>query len=49
MFSITGELKNLFECEAVSIYAVDLNKRQIYTRNIKSNRVDEIRVDLSVE
>ena len=49
MFSMTGELKNLFECEAVSVYAVDLDNRQIYTRNIKSERVDEIRVDISVD
>ena len=49
MFSMTGELKKLFECEAVSVYAVDLDNRQIYTRNIKSERVDEIRVDISVD
>ena len=49
MFSMTGELKKLFECEAVSIYAVDLDNRQIYTRNIKSERVNEIRVDISVD
>jgi type II secretory ATPase GspE/PulE/Tfp pilus assembly ATPase PilB-like protein/transcriptional regulator with GAF, ATPase, and Fis domain len=49
LFSMTGELENLFECEAVSVYAVDLDNRQIYTRNIKSERVDEVRVDISAD
>jgi type II secretory ATPase GspE/PulE/Tfp pilus assembly ATPase PilB-like protein/transcriptional regulator with GAF, ATPase, and Fis domain len=49
LFSMTSELKNLFECEAVSVYAVDLDNRQIYTRNIKSERVDEVRVDISAD
>jgi type II secretory ATPase GspE/PulE/Tfp pilus assembly ATPase PilB-like protein/GAF domain-containing protein len=49
LFSMTSELKNLFGCEAVSVYAVDLDNRQIYTRNIKSERVDEVRVDISAD
>lgn len=49
LFSMTNELKNLFECEAVSVYAVDLDNRQIYTRNIKSESVDEVRVDISAD
>jgi type II secretory ATPase GspE/PulE/Tfp pilus assembly ATPase PilB-like protein/GAF domain-containing protein len=49
LFSLTDELKNLFDCEAVSIYAVDRGKRQIYTRNFKAQGVDEIRLELSTK
>ena len=49
LFSLTDELKNLFDCQAVSIYAVDRDKRQIYTRNFKTESIDEIRLDLSTK
>jgi type II secretory ATPase GspE/PulE/Tfp pilus assembly ATPase PilB-like protein/GAF domain-containing protein len=49
IFSLTDELKNLFDCQAVSIYAVDRDKRQIYTRNFKTEKIDEIRLDLSTK
>ena len=49
LFSITDELKNLFDCQAVSIYAVDRDKRQIYTRNFKADGIDGIRLDLSTK
>ena len=47
LFSLTDELKNLFNCQAVSVYAIDMNKRQIYTRNFKVEGLDEIRLDIS--
>jgi type II secretory ATPase GspE/PulE/Tfp pilus assembly ATPase PilB-like protein/transcriptional regulator with GAF, ATPase, and Fis domain len=49
LFSLTDELKDLFDCEAVSVYAVDRDKRQIYSRNFKAEGVDEIRLDLSTK
>ena len=49
IFSLTEELKNLFDCEAVTIYAVDRDKRQIYSRNFKVEGVDEIRLELSTK
>ena len=47
LFSLTDDLKNLFDCDAVSIYAIDRNKRQIYTRNFRAEGMDEIRLDIS--
>jgi type II secretory ATPase GspE/PulE/Tfp pilus assembly ATPase PilB-like protein/transcriptional regulator with GAF, ATPase, and Fis domain len=47
LFSLTDELKNVFDCEAVSIYAIDRNKRQIYSRNFRADGIDEIRLDIS--
>ena len=47
LFSLTDELKNIFNCQAVSVYAVDMNKRQIYTRNFKVEGLDEIRIDIT--
>ncbi|MBT5349823.1 MAG: GspE/PulE family protein [Nitrospina sp.] len=49
IFSLTEELKNLFDCEAVSIYAVDRDNRQIYSRNFKADGIEEIRLDLSTK
>ncbi|MBC8284296.1 MAG: GspE/PulE family protein [Nitrospinae bacterium] len=47
LFSLTDELKNIFDCEAVSIYAIDREKRQIYSKNFKAGHVEEIRLDIS--
>ena len=47
LFSLTSELKNIFDCQAVSVYAIDREKRQIYTKNFKTNEVEEIRLDIS--
>lgn len=49
LFSLTDELKSLFDCEAVSVYAVDRDKRQIYSRNFRADSIDEIRLDLSTK
>lgn len=49
LFSLTGELKDIFDCEAVSVYAIDREKRQIYSRNFKFEDVEEIRLDISTK
>ncbi len=49
LFSMTDELKNLFDCQAVSVYAIDREKRQIYSRNFKAEGLDEIRLDISTK
>jgi hypothetical protein len=40
LFSLTEELKDLFECQAVTIFAVDREKRQIFSTNFQCNRVN---------
>ena len=47
LFSLTEELKNLFDCQAVTIFAVDREKRQIFSRNFQNDTVNEIRLDIS--
>ena len=47
LFSLTEELKNIFDCQAVTIYAIDREKRQIYSKNFKADKVEEIRLDIS--
>ena len=49
LFSLTDELKTLFNCQAVSVYAIDRDKRQIYSRNFQSDGIDEIRLDISTK
>ena len=49
LFSLTDELKDLFDCQAVSIYAIDRSKRQIYTKNFKAEGINEIRLDISTK
>ena len=47
LFSLTEELKDLFECQAVTVFAVDREKRQIFSRNFQDDKVDEIRLEIS--
>ncbi len=47
LFSLTEELKDLFECQAVTVFAVDREKRQIFSRNFQGDNVDEIRLEIS--
>jgi len=47
LFSLTEELKDLFECQAVTIFAVDREKRQIFSRNFQDDEVDEIRLEIT--
>ncbi|MZH46142.1 MAG: hypothetical protein F3739_03750, partial [Nitrospinae bacterium] len=49
IFSITNDLKNIFECERVSLFAVDRKKRQVYTKNFENEQFDEIRLDISAK
>ncbi len=47
LFSLTEELKDLFDCQEVTVFAVDRDKRQLFSRNFKSDKVEEIRLDIS--
>ncbi|MFT4577754.1 MAG: type II secretory ATPase GspE/PulE/Tfp pilus assembly ATPase PilB-like protein [Nitrospinales bacterium] len=47
LFSLTEELKDLFECQAVTVFAVDREKRQIFSRNFQDDIFDEIRLEIS--
>jgi type II secretory ATPase GspE/PulE/Tfp pilus assembly ATPase PilB-like protein/GAF domain-containing protein len=47
LFSLTEELKDLFECQAVTVFAVDRENRQIFSRNFQDDKCDEIRLDIS--
>jgi type II secretory ATPase GspE/PulE/Tfp pilus assembly ATPase PilB-like protein/GAF domain-containing protein len=47
LFSLTEELKDLFECQAVTVFAVDREKRQIFSRNFQDDKIDEIRLEIS--
>ncbi|MEK9629507.1 MAG: GspE/PulE family protein [Nitrospinota bacterium] len=47
LFSLTEELKALFDCQAVTVFGVDREKRQIFSRNFKTDEVEEIRLDIS--
>ena len=47
LFSLTEELKDLFECQAVTVFAVDREKRQIFSRNFQDDIIDEIRLEIS--
>ena len=49
IFSLTNDLKDIFNCHAVSVYAIDREKRQIYSRNFKSESIEEIRLDISTK
>jgi len=43
------DLKNNFDCEAVTIFGVDQSNRQLYSANHISDAVSEIRVDISLD
>lgn len=44
---LTNDLKTLFDCEGVTLYAFDRGKEQIYSLNYSNPKVKEIRLDLS--
>ena len=44
LLNITGDLKDLFQCEAVTVFSLDKLKGQVYSRNFMSKSVGEIRV-----
>jgi len=43
------DLKTYFNCEAVTIFGVDLSNHQLYSINYISDRVSEIRVDITLK
>ncbi|PIQ97841.1 MAG: pilus assembly protein [Nitrospinae bacterium CG11_big_fil_rev_8_21_14_0_20_56_8] len=49
LFSLTDDLRDLFDCEAVTLYALDRAKRQIYSRNINNGAIEEIRLDITTK
>ncbi len=42
-------MTDLFQCDAVTIFALDRAKRQLYSRNFKSGSIDEIRLNVSTK
>ncbi len=46
---LADELKELFNCEAVTLYSVDRAKRQIVSRNPIGDGVDTLRLDISTK
>ncbi len=47
--SLIEDLKELFDCEAVSLFALDRKNRQLFSRNLVSDILSEIRVDISIK
>ncbi len=46
--SLTDNLKRIFECEAATLFAYDRSTRELYSRNFRTQGIEEIRVDISV-
>ncbi|NIQ03042.1 MAG: GAF domain-containing protein, partial [Nitrospinaceae bacterium] len=46
--SLTENLKRLFDCEAATLFAYDSARRQLHSRNFRSQGVMEIRLDISL-
>lgn len=46
--NLIGQLKEFFNCEAITIFAVDQSNRQLYSTTHISDNVPEIRVDISL-
>ena len=47
LFELTEDLKNIFNADKVTIYAIDRPKRQLFSRNFTSSESQEIRIDIS--
>jgi len=47
LFELTDDLARLFDADKVTIYAIDRPKRQLFSRNFKSDASEEIRIDIS--
>jgi type II secretory ATPase GspE/PulE/Tfp pilus assembly ATPase PilB-like protein/transcriptional regulator with GAF, ATPase, and Fis domain len=45
--TLTANLEELFDCEAATLFSYDKVQRQLYSRNVVSDQVPEIRLDLS--
>jgi len=47
LFELTEDIKDLFNADRVTIYAIDRPKRQLFSRNFTSSDSQEIRIDIS--
>ncbi len=49
LFDLTDDFKKLFKADKVTIYAIDRPKRQLFSRNFKSenDEVEEIRIEIN--
>jgi len=47
LFELTDDIAHLFDADKVTIYAIDRPKRQLFSRNFKSENSEEIRIDIS--
>ncbi|MFQ5715857.1 MAG: GAF domain-containing protein, partial [Nitrospinales bacterium] len=44
---LSNNLRDVFDCEALTLYGLDLSKRQLYSFNFNGPGIKEIRVDIS--
>ncbi|NIR49775.1 GspE/PulE family protein, partial [candidate division KSB1 bacterium] len=45
-FNLTDEIKEFFECQSLVIYSVDAGKKQLFSRNLISEVIEEKRVNI---
>jgi len=46
-FYLTDELKELFDCQSLTIYSANRSQTQLFSRNLVSDEIEEKRVDIS--
>jgi transcriptional regulator with GAF, ATPase, and Fis domain len=49
LLSLTQNLKLLFKCEEATLFAVDVGKRELFTKNFHKEGFPEIRLNISVK
>ena len=49
LLSLTNNLKLLFNCEEATLFALDVAKRELFTKNFHSEGFPEIRLNISVK
>ncbi len=47
LFNLTKDLTEAFDAEEATIYAIDRTNKQIFSRNVKLEKIKEIRLDIS--
>ena len=49
LLSLTNNLKLLFNCEEATLFALDVAKRELFTKNFMKEGFPEIRLNISVK
>jgi len=47
--SLTDNLKQIFDCEAATLFAYDVSKKELFSRNFRSRNNEQIRVGISTK